>query len=94
MIHLLLQTSVFPCLPLGAPKLPGPPLCAGPTEAPPETHVVPLQEHQRPAAELLQQLLSALPEAQLSLPDLLAPHLAAAHGHVCQHGVHAAGLAL
>lgn len=55
--------------------------------------MVPLQEHQRPAAVLMQQLLSALLHGQLSLSDLLALHQNAAHSYGLHHGIHTAGLA-
>lgn len=57
------------------------------------TYMVPLQEHQRPAAVLMQQLLSALLHGQLSLSDLLALHQDAAHSYGLHHGIHTAGLA-
>lgn len=53
------------------------------------THVVPLQEHQRFPPVLAQQLLPALRQAQLGLPDLLALHRAAAPGNGLHHVNHA-----
>jgi len=51
------------------------------------TYMVPLQEHQRPAPVLVQQLLSALLQGQLGVALLLALHQASAHGQGVHHGL-------
>ncbi len=56
--------------------------------------MVPLQEHQWSAPVLMQQLLSALLQGQLSLPYLLALHRASTRGYGLYHVVNAAGLCL
>lgn len=56
------------------------------------TYMVPLQEHQRPAPVLLQQLLSALLRAQLSLSDLLALHRTSTLGYGLHHVIYTDGL--
>lgn len=58
------------------------------------TYMVPLQEHQGFAPVLPQQLLSALRQAQLRLPHLLALHRAAAPSYGLHHVTHAGGLSL
>lgn len=56
--------------------------------------MVPLQEHQRPAAVLVQQLLSPLLQGQLGLPLLLALHQDPTGGYGVHHGIHADRLGL
>lgn len=58
------------------------------------TYMIPLQEHQGFAPVLPQQLLSALRQAQLRLPDLLALHRAATPSDGLHHVTHARGLSL
>lgn len=58
------------------------------------TYMVPLQEHQRFAPVLPQQLLSALRQAQLRLPHLLALHRAPAPSDGLNHVTHARRLSL
>lgn len=54
--------------------------------------MVPLQEHQRPAPVLMQQLLFALLQGQLSLSDLLALHRASTQGNGLHHVIYTGGL--
>lgn len=58
------------------------------------TYIVPLQEHQRFPSVLAEQLLSALRQAQLRIPDLLALHLAAASSNRLHHVSHTRRLIL
>lgn len=56
--------------------------------------MVPLQEHQRLPSVLAEQLLPALRQAQLGLPELLALYRAAAPRDGLHHVKHTGGLVL
>lgn len=56
------------------------------------TYMVPLQEHQRSAPVLMQQLLSALLQGQLRLSDLLALHRAPALSNGLHHVINTGSL--